>query len=126
MSNGGPPSAPLDVPPLFQGAPKVSSLPGLPETSPSNFPKALLALSLPERYEGSLEGVPHYHEASQYAVGNRNEVTHRGEHAARREWHMLGPRGAGSFRRARPQAVALEIEDVDPARSICPIVHGAL
>ena len=58
-----PPAVPPDLAPMFRGALKVSCLPGLPETPASNFPKALLALSLPKHYQAALEDVPHRHTA---------------------------------------------------------------
>ena len=54
-----PPPEPLDLAPLFRGAPKVSGLPGLPEIPVFNFLKVLRAMSLPERHYAALEGVPH-------------------------------------------------------------------
>ena len=41
---------PMDLSPLFRGAPKVSGLPGSLEIPAFNFPKALLAMSLPEHH----------------------------------------------------------------------------
>ena len=57
---------PLDLAPLFWGAPKVSGLPGLPETPASKFLNALVVLSLPDRHQTALQGVPQRHEAPEH------------------------------------------------------------
>ena len=61
----------LDLAPLLRGAPEVPRLLGPLEGPVLDFPKPMLALGLPQRYETPLEGVSHRHTVLKHALGGR-------------------------------------------------------